>query len=546
MTDPHAVPDPADITPAAHLAALRPRAVRRLLRHKACGEPLTGHISQIASAHGVSTRTVYRWMERTQHTGTTAPQGRERFDVTDAMLDVVLRRRGNITAAHRELAAEADTASPPLPSLETFRRAVARKLSPGRLAGLKGGEAARRSYDVAGRRPIRYRNHTWETDHVEASVHVIADGKICKPWITWFVDCATKGICGLAITPHTPSRHSILVALRDAVCTGPDHRPPFGGVPEHVRVDGGKDFLSTVVGQALAAMGTDLIVLPPRRPDLKGTVEAINGAVKTTLFADLPGYTHAPTLPGGKPVDPDQDLLHFHAFTTLVINWVTAWNHEHRLDSLQGRTPQQAWSDDHTPIEHISPAELRMFTLERTGRPLTITPKGVQWKRRHYIADWMTGRVGQKVTVRYMPHDEGRIEVYQAGGTTFLGTAHLTDQATPAQLRALDNARKREAARLRADLKKAERLRKARYAPLTQPDAPTRIPDPLTRDQAAQQLRDLNDAPTAYDGSLRAQALPDLLPRPAPSKAWALPTPRSTPPAHGPVPDPSPAQEPSA
>lgn len=527
MTDP-TVPEAADATPPADLAALRPRAVRRLLRLKARGEPITAHLHQIASAHGVTPRTVRRWMKRAQSTGTTTPRSRKRFEVTDEMLDVVIRRRGNTSAAYRELAAEAAPSAPPLPSPETFRRAVARRLTPGRRAGLKGGEAARRRFDVAGRRPIRYRNHTWETDHVEASVHVIADGKICKPWITWFVDCATKGICGLAITPHTPSRHSILVALRDAVCADPDHRPPFGGVPEHVRVDGGKDFLSTVVGQALAAMGTDLIVLPPRRPDLKGTVEAINGAVKTTLFADMPGYTHAPTLPGGKPIDPDQDLLHFQAFTTLVLNWVTTWNHEHRLDSLHDRTPQQAWTADPTPIQHISPAELRMFTLQRTGRPLTITTKGVQWKRRCYIADWMIGRVGQKVTVRYMPHDERSIEVYQATDTAFLGTAYLTDQATPAQLRALDNAKKREATRLRADLKKAERLRKARYAPVTRPDPLTRIPQPLTREQATQQLSDLNSTFTDAPTSMRAQALPDLLPRPAPSAAWTLPTPRPT------------------
>lgn len=511
-----------DPLPRAQLAALRPRAVDRLLRMRNRHEPIGGHVSQLAAAHGVTTRTVYRWITHAQARGTYTRNPRARFEVTQPMLDIVIRRRGNISAAYRELAAEAGPDDPPLPSLETFRRAVTRRLTPGRRAGLRGGEAARRRYDVAGRRPIRYRNHTWETDHVEASVRVIVDGHICKPWITWFVDCATRGICGLAITPHTPSRHSILVALGDAVATGPEHRPPFGGIPEHVRVDGGKDFLSTAVAQALTSIGTELIVLPPRRPDLKGTVEALNGSIKTTLFTDLPGYTHAPTLPGGKPVDPHPDLLHFEAFTALVLDWVHTWNHEHRLDSLGGRTPQQAWAADPTPVEYLSPGELRTFTLVRAGRPLTITPKGVQFKRRHYIADWMVGLVGEKVTIRYMPHAERRIEVFAAANNTFLGTAHLTDQATPAQLRALDNAKKRQAARLRADLKKAERLRKARYAPATQPAPPTRIPAPLTYDQAASQLRDLHD-PTEQP-ALQAQALPDLLPRPAPSKAWTLPT----------------------
>jgi putative transposase len=181
-----------------------------------------------------------------------------------------------------------------------------------------------------------------------------------------------------------------------------------------------------------------------------------------------------------------------------------------------------------------------MFTLERAGRPLTITTKGVQWKRRHYIAEWMVGRVGSQVTLRYMPHHESQVEIYQ--GTTFLGTAYLTDQATPAQLRALDNAKKREAAALRADLKKAERLRKARYAPATQPSAPTRI-TPLTSEQAASQLQDLDQA--SQPATLRAQSLPDLLPRPTPSATWTLPTPPTKPkPASGATP-PATLQEPT-
>lgn len=523
---PHPHPDPAhpDTTPGRDLAALRPRAVSRIIQARNRHEPIAAQVAQVAAAHHVTTRTVYRWINNAHRQGTYTRAQHTRFEISDHMLDVVIRRRGNISAAYRELAAEPDPADPRLPSLETFRRAVTRRLTPGRRAGLRGGEAARRRYDVAGRRPIRYRNHTWETDHVEASVRVIVDGHISKPWITWFVDCATRGICGLAITPHTPSRHSILVALGDAVATGPEHRPPFGGIPQRVRVDGGKDFLSTAVNQALTAIGTELVVLPPRRPDLKGTVEALNGSIKTTLFTDMPGYTHAPTLPGGKPVDPHPDLLHFEAFTTLVLAWVHAWNHEHRLDSLGGRTPQQAWTADPTPIDYLTPAELRTFTLVRAGRPLTITPKGVQFKRRRYIADWMVGLAGEKVTLRYMPHAEGRIEVFAAADSTFLGTAHLTDQATPAQLRALDNAKKREAARLRADLKKAERLRKARYAPATQPAPPARIPAPLTYDQAASQLRDLHD-----QNEQPAQALPDLLPRLAPSKVWTLPTAQTTP-----------------
>ncbi|MBT2545253.1 Mu transposase C-terminal domain-containing protein [Streptomyces sp. ISL-44] len=47
------------------------------------------------------------------------------------------------------------------------------------------------------------------------------------------------------------------------------------------------------------------------------------------------------------------------------------------------------------------------------------SPNGVSWRRRAYIADWMAGHVGTKVRLRYLPHFDGRIEVFCRG----LGTA---------------------------------------------------------------------------------------------------------------------------
>ncbi len=64
----------------------------------------------------------------------------------------------------------------------------------------------------------------------------------------------------------------------------------------------------------------------------------------------MPGYTHAPTLRGGKPIDPDQPLLHFEAFVEQVLDWVHHWNHENTPKSLNGQTPAKPG----TPIPHSS------------------------------------------------------------------------------------------------------------------------------------------------------------------------------------------------
>ncbi|WP_282704026.1 Mu transposase C-terminal domain-containing protein [Streptomyces sp. CC219B] len=480
-------------------------------------------MAALARAHDVTPRTVRRWIDNARaNGGTYTPAGRPHFELTDHMLDVVARWRGNVTRAHLELKAEAkkDPTLPKVPSLATFHRAVHRQFNRGQLAGLRAGEAARRRFDVFGKRERHHRNYAWETDHVEASVKVIIDGHIRKPSITWFVDCATDGICGLAVTPQTPSRESILVALRDALLTTSEHGP-FGGVPQRVRVDGGKDFLCKTVGEAMDLLGTELIVLPPRRPDLKPTVEAVNGAVKKTLFADMPGYTEAPTLPGGKPIDPNPELLHFEVFVALLLDWVRQWNNENTIQDLGGKTPAQAWAADSTPIRTVTAKDIHPFTLERLGKPLTITSKGVRWRKRDYFAPWMVGKGGEKVHLRYMPHHDHYVELYEPTTGQYLGSAVMANQAPPAVRRELDRARRRQAEELRKRLEDAEKSRKARYAAVNK--GPAQRLDAITQDKAIEELRDLGGS------DLSAQALPGFLSLPAPTDGWAVPRSRTSP-----------------
>ncbi|MFI6125408.1 hypothetical protein ACIBCU_37825 [Streptomyces sp. NPDC051064] len=48
----------------------------------------------------------------------------------------------------------------------------------------------------------------WETDHVQAPVLIDVEGRARRPWITWFTDCATNAITGVAVTPVYPSREA--------------------------------------------------------------------------------------------------------------------------------------------------------------------------------------------------------------------------------------------------------------------------------------------------------------------------------------------------
>lgn len=80
--------------------------------------------------------------------------------------------------------------------------------------------------------------------------------------------------------PGDPSRESVLAALRSAVLRE-DPYGPFGGLPEKVRVDRGKDFLSRTVTAAFGLLDVTVEDLPAYTPHLKGTVEGLNRAVES-------------------------------------------------------------------------------------------------------------------------------------------------------------------------------------------------------------------------------------------------------------------------
>ncbi|WP_405953027.1 Mu transposase C-terminal domain-containing protein [Streptomyces prunicolor] len=508
--------------------------MRRLLALRVRGGLTTGHVRVAADALGVSERTVWRWLaeagldERAADEPGARAQTRTRFTITPEVRALLALWKGNVAAVQRELAARAagrpvadagaQAGAPPgtclpsdVPSLTTLHRAIQRDLTPGERAGLAGGERAARKHDVFLARPRGWRNQVWETDHVQAPVLVEVDGVARRPWITWFTDCATNAITGVAVTPGDPSRESVLSALRSAVLREEPYGP-FGGLPEKVRVDRGRDFLSRTVTAAFGLLDVTVEDLPAYTPHLKGTVEGLNRAVESMFLAALPGYARQPR-PGKRASRPkDEVLLGFEDFTTRLLDWMLWWNTEHRPAPLRGKTPLEAWQDDPTPLRDVPAADLWTFTLEDAGTR-TLTTRGIRFKKRDYVGPWMTGQAGIQVRVRFMPHHDHRIEVYHAATGRYLGPADLADQATDEQISAVRRARSARVRRLKKDLQASQR---ERYAAATQPEAPRRL-GALTTAQAEAELAQ------ATGTDLSDLALRDLIPPAAPPAGWRTP-----------------------
>lgn len=492
--------------------------MRRLLALRREGKLTTTRVRSAADVLGVRERAVWRWLAAAERDEAAARAPGERaaypgrFTVTDEVRALLGLWKGNVAAVHRALAARAARGEgDPPPSIPTLHRAIRRDLTPGQRAGLAGGERAARKHDVFLARPRGWRNYLWETDHMQAPVLVDVDGRARRPWITWFTDCATNAITGVAVTPVHPSRESVLAALRSAVLRE-DPYGPFGGLPEKVRVDRGKDFLSRTVTAAFDLLDVTVEDLPAYTPHLKGTVEGLNRAVESMFLAALPGYARQPR-PGKRASRPkDEVLLSFEDFTARLLDWTRWWNTEHQPAPLRGRTPLDVWQDDPTPLRDVAAADLWTFTLGDAGTR-TLTTRGIRFRKRDYVGPWMTGQSGIQVRIRFMPHHDHRIEVYHAATGRYLGPADLADQATEEQVSAVRRARAARARRLKKDLEASQR---DRYAAVNQPEAPQRL-GTLTTAQAEAELAQ------AAGTDLSDLAMPDLIPPAAPPADWRTP-----------------------
>ncbi len=172
------------------------------------------------------------------------------------------------------------------------------------------------------------------------------------------------------------------------------------------------------------------------------------------------------------------------AFAGLFGQWADWYNTERPHDGLDGRTPLQAWQDDPGPLHRISADKLRHLLLASGER--TIGKDGIRFGNLAYIAPELHGHGGQRVQIRYMPHDDRSIEVYL--GATHLCTAYPAARLTTEQTQEyLENAA-RERKRLTAERRKVSARTRAELAPLTGGSAraeESRVLPPAAADELA-------------------------------------------------------------
>jgi hypothetical protein len=227
----------------------------------------------------------------------------------------------------------------------------------------------------------------------------------------------------------------------------------------------------------------DLLPTPPYTPHRKGKIERVNRTLDQEFLSGLPFYTHGPRAADGHLFGPDAEPMSLELFSHRFAEWITDYNTRRVHSELDGQTPLVRWSEDATPLREVPAERLRWMLMADVER--TVNKDGVHFERVRFIAPELNGLVGDRVQVRYTPHDLRQIEIFR--GDQWLCTAYPQDQLTAEQRAAVLERRRADAAELGREQRRASRRARAQLAPITAPgpaeDTTVITPEPDRQEQ---------------------------------------------------------------
>lgn len=422
-----------------------------------------GEAERAAQVCGVSLSTIYRWLKNRS----AARISRARYVPSEDDQVAVFRAFGNIRLAYELRMAETKE----MPSISTFRRGIYNQLDKPTLEAAKGGLAARDQARMVLIDREYARNERWEGDHTQLEVHIMAphNTKPVRPWLTWFIDAGTRYVVGWALSTEHPTKGTVLAVIRMGV-TNNDALGPVHGRPDMLVWDNGQEFIANAVTEAGARLGSLTVNLYPYSPSKKGKIERINLTIERELLARLPHYTNGPKKKDGRSYFSARDYLTLEQFVVELEAWVRKYNTKRSHSSLGGRTPEDAWYSDPTPITPVPAEQVRQFTLDYLPRKVR-RDGGVHVGGIAYTSPVLIGLEGRSVDVGRVPYDESFVEIFE--DDEWVCTAKPTTKLSPSDVADFLETRdekNRPAARLRRKATREARReaeRRPRMAPIT-------------------------------------------------------------------------------
>ena len=322
-------------------------------------------------------------------------------------------RDGSVRFIHELACQHAAATGERAPSLWQVRSICAQIPAPVRLLADGREEAFRNRYRLT--YPIAHDPYriVWQIDH-KAPLHVLVRdlrtpshrsprGEV-RPYLTLVIDSASRLVMAGLFSYDPPDRFMVAAAIRAGMLI--TERKSFGGVPDEIWVDNGKDLIANHVQQLVAGLGSTLFPGPPHYPELRGIVERFYETLDTRLWATLLGYVGANVVERNPKAKAELSLSeldqHFRAFIE---------RYHQEVHSATGQTPLQFWREHATQIP-VNERLLDILLKEAIQR--RVLKEGIKYLGQIYWHANLATLVGEEVLVRaspsYMAPDS--LEVY--------------------------------------------------------------------------------------------------------------------------------------
>ncbi|HET9014583.1 MAG TPA: Mu transposase C-terminal domain-containing protein [Thermomicrobiaceae bacterium] len=459
--------------------AQRDQALRRytLLRpHLEEGVPLPA----LAREHGVSLRTLERWLRGYRRAGLAglvrqprADGGSRRFPDTLVQLieGLALRRPApTLATVHRQAARVAAREGWPAPSYSTVY-AIVRALPPALVTlAHDGTKAYREQFDLLYRQEADGPNATWQADHTPLDLWVRDEhDRPVKPWLTVILDDYSRAVAGYRLSLADPTALHTALALRDGIWRKAEPSWHVCGIPDVFYTDHGSDFTSHHLEQVALDLRMELVFSTVGMPRGRGTIERFFATVDQLFLATQPGYTPAGTAP-----PPVTGLLMLPELDARLRIFLVEDYHQRR-HSETGMAPQARWdAGGFLPRlpESLEQLDLLLLTV---AKPRVVHPDGIHFQGLRYLDPTLAAYVGDPVTIRYDLRDLAEIRVFHHD--RFLCRAICPELAgTTISLKDIVQARQARQRALAADLRTRQSLvdalltRVAETTPVTTPE----------------------------------------------------------------------------
>lgn len=204
-----------------------------------------------------------------------------------------------------------------------------------------------------------------------------------RAYLITCVECSSRLVMGYLFTYDTPNSANIATVLHDALLVS--ENKPYGGTPDAVWVDGGKQLISKHMQQIAKDLQFDLHEGRPNFPEdhgdpqKRGRVERPFRTFNTRLWSTLEGYTHSNT----KERHPDvHGVLTISELAAKFRAFIAQYHQE--VHSETKRTPLEFWAQ-HCHPRLAPPCDVTLLLQAKGHRSVS---KGIiQYGRRWYWHD---------------------------------------------------------------------------------------------------------------------------------------------------------------